>query len=75
MSLSRHVVSSCHVRDRLSLRCEIHQLVERIYQIVMFILPSPLRVVREVPRDVRRQDEANRGVDFYQAHFAVETEA
>ena len=64
-----------NVLDRLSVRRVVHQLVERLLHIVMFKQLSLLRVVRDVPRDKRRQVEANRTVDFPQFHSAVQVKA
>ena len=52
-----------------------HQLVERLFHIVMLELLSLLRVVRDVPRDVRRRVEADCSVDIHQPHSAVQIEA
>ena len=69
------VGSPLYVFDRLLVRRVVHQLVERLLYIVMLELLSLLRVVRNVPRDVRRRVDADCMVNFYQPHFAVQVDA
>ena len=64
-----------YVLDRFPVRRVVRQLVERLLHIVMIELFLLFRVVRDVPRDVRRRVEANRTVDFHQSHSAVQVEA
>ena len=53
-----------YVLDRFLVRRVIQQLVERLLHIVMLELFSLFRVVRDVPRDVRRGGEANPQLTF-----------
>ena len=64
-----------YVLNRLSVRRVVHHLVERLLHIVMLELLSLLRVVRDVPRDVRRRVEADRTVNCRQPHSLVQVEA
>ena len=64
-----------YVFDRLPVRRVVHQLVERLLHIVMLELFLLRRVVRDIPRDVRRRVKADCSVDFHQPHSAVQVEA
>ena len=64
-----------YVFDRILVWRVVHQLVERLIHIFMLELFSLLRVVRDVPRDVRRGVEADLTVDFHQFYSAVQVKA
>ena len=63
-----------HVLGRLTVRRVVHQLVERLFHIVVPELLKLLRVVSDVPRDVGRLVEADRAMNFHEFHSTIRVE-